>query len=70
MLERPGMTPEERDQECQNLAERQSHLVRAGAPAGMQQVAVRDGRKVLAAIVDSAEDSNQLVQRGFLSILL
>jgi hypothetical protein len=58
------MTPGKRDQECQHFTQCQGRLARALTLAYLQQVAVIDGLKSLAEIVNIAEDSNQLVHRG------
>jgi hypothetical protein len=60
----PGVTPVQRDQKRQHVAQLQCRLTRAVTLAHVQQVAIRHGRKSLAAIVNSAAESQQLVQRG------
>jgi len=61
MLEGSVMTPGNIDPECQHLAARQRRLADALTLADVQQAAVIDGLKGLAAIVTIAEDSKQLV---------
>jgi hypothetical protein len=64
MLERPVVTPMTIDEERPNLAARQRRLALAVALACVQQALGIDGLTSLAAIVNIAEDSHQLVPRG------
>jgi hypothetical protein len=64
MLEGPVRTPVQRDQEWQPFTQCQRRPARVLTLAHVAQAAVIPGLTGVAAIVNSAEDSNQLVQRG------